>query len=137
LEDKMEDIIEVAYRKPTKKNFDFDIDFYENRLGVSYIDNVFAYVKGCKIVDPYTVAEFEPDEKLMRDVEGQINIKESAVKKFRSGIVGEMEALRKLGITKWDGCFDVRVAVKRKVQKDFKIMRTPKDVIDAEFEVRY
>ena len=53
----------------------------------NYLDNVEAYCNGVKLKDPITDEELDPDEKLMRSIEEQIGVSESAKKAFREEIL--------------------------------------------------
>jgi serine protein kinase len=53
----------------------------------NYLDNVEAYCHGHKMKDPITGEEINPDEKLMRSIEAQIEVSENAKKAFREEIL--------------------------------------------------
>lgn len=64
-----------------------------DKLCGNYIDNVKAYVQREKIRNPYTGADEEPDERLMRAIEEKIDISESRKDDFRREIMNYIGAL--------------------------------------------
>lgn len=66
-------------------------------LFTSYIDNVFAYIDGTKVKNPYTQDDMEPDEKLMRSIEEKIDVPESQVDDYRRSIAGHVGRAAKEG----------------------------------------
>jgi serine protein kinase len=63
------------------------------RLCANYIDNVKAYTQKEKVKNPYTGADEEPDERLMRSIETKIDIPESRKDDFRREIMNYIGAL--------------------------------------------
>ncbi len=63
------------------------------RLFQNYIDNVKAYVRGEKVRNKYTGELEEPDERLMRSIEGKIDIPESRKDDFRREIMNYIASL--------------------------------------------
>ncbi|MCA9635714.1 MAG: serine protein kinase [Myxococcales bacterium] len=63
------------------------------RLCANYIDNVKAYTQREKVKNPYTGADEEPDERLMRSIETKIDIPESRKDDFRREIMNYIGAL--------------------------------------------
>lgn len=63
----------------------------------NYLDNIEAYCNKTKIKDPITSEEIEPDEKLMRSIEEQIGVSESAKKTFREEIMIRLSSLARRG----------------------------------------
>lgn len=56
------------------------------RMFISYLDNVFAFIEDRRIVDEYTGESREPDERLMRSIEEKIEIPDQGVDDFRRSI---------------------------------------------------
>jgi serine protein kinase len=56
------------------------------RLCANYMDNLYAYIKKTKVLNPYTQKEQEPDERLMRSIEEKISIPAQGADDFRRGI---------------------------------------------------
>ncbi len=63
------------------------------QLCSNYIDNVKAYTQKEKVKNPYTDADEEPDERLMRSIEEKIDIPESRKDDFRTEIMNYIGAL--------------------------------------------
>ena len=63
----------------------------------NYLDNIEASVNKTKVRDPLTDEFVEPDEKLMRSIENQIGVSESAKKSFREEILIRVAALTRKG----------------------------------------
>jgi serine protein kinase len=62
----------------------------------NYIDHIEAYLDKVKIEDPITREEVEPNEKLMRAIEGKIGINENGKDSFRHEVIRKVSsALRK------------------------------------------
>jgi serine protein kinase len=64
-----------------------------DKLCGNYIDNVKAYVQREKVRNPFTGADEEPDERLMRAIEEKIDISESRKDDFRREIMNYIGAL--------------------------------------------
>ncbi len=64
-----------------------------DKLCGNYIDNVKAYVQREKVRNPFTGADEEPDERLMRAIEEKIDITESRKDDFRREIMNYIGAL--------------------------------------------
>lgn len=64
-----------------------------DKLCGNYIDNIKAYVQREKIKNPYTGADEEPDERLMRSIEEKIDIAEARKDDFRREIMNYIGAL--------------------------------------------
>ncbi len=63
------------------------------RLCANYIDNVKAYTQKERVRNPYTGADEEPDERLMRAIEDKIDIPESRKDDFRREVMNYIGAL--------------------------------------------
>lgn len=63
--------------------------FAENaqELLENYLNNVEAYTQNTKLKDPITGEEVSPDEKLMRAIEEQVGVADSAKDAFRQGVL--------------------------------------------------
>lgn len=62
-----------------------------------YFDNIEAWGNKTKMKDPITGDDVDPDEKLMRSIEEQIGIAESAKKDFRDEVTRRISALARRG----------------------------------------
>lgn len=63
------------------------------RMCANYLDNVFAHINGTKVKNPYTGADQDPDERLMRSIEEKIDVAEQLADDFRrmiAGMVGKL-----------------------------------------------
>ncbi|WP_027363840.1 PrkA family serine protein kinase [Desulfotruncus alcoholivorax] len=74
-------------KKEVQKAFVYSYEESARILFDNYLDNVEAYCNGVKLKDPITDEEMDPDEKLMRSIEEQIGVTESAKKTFREEIL--------------------------------------------------
>lgn len=91
------------------------------RLYTNYIDNVVAHVEKTKITDPFTGAEMEPDERLMRSIEEKAEIGEQYADDFRRQIatfIGTSH-LRKKEV-RWDTNPKLAKALEKKLFEDTK-----------------
>ncbi|NMA65629.1 MAG: protein prkA, partial [Clostridiaceae bacterium] len=70
-------------KKEVQKAFVYSYEESARVLFDNYLDNVEAYCNGVKIRDPITDEDIDPDEKLMRSIEEQIGVSETAKKSFR------------------------------------------------------
>lgn len=126
---------EIA-KKEVQRAFVYSYEESARVLFDNYLDNVEAYCNGIKIRDPITDEEMEPDEKLMRSIEEQIGISETAKKSFREEILIRLSSYARKGKR-----FDyksherLREAVERKLFADLKDVvkiTTSSKVPDAE-----
>ncbi|RBW69641.1 PrkA family serine protein kinase [Bacillus taeanensis] len=87
----------------------------------NYLDNVEAYCHSNKMHDPITGEEIDPDEKLMRSIEEQIQISENAKKAFREEILIRISLYARKGktfdYTSHEGLKD---AIEKKLFSDLK-----------------
>lgn len=74
-------------KKEVQKAFVYSYEESARVLFDNYLDNVEAYCNGVKIRDPITDEDIDPDEKLMRSIEEQIGVSETAKKSFREEIL--------------------------------------------------
>jgi serine protein kinase len=87
---------EIAKRE-VQKAFVYSFEESARTLLNNYLDNVEAYCNKSKLRDPITEEEVEPDERLMRAVEEQIGVTETAKKAFREEILIRLSALARRG----------------------------------------
>ena len=91
------------------------------RLCSNYIDNVMAYIKKAKVINPYTGQEQEPDERLMRAIEEKIDIPEVGADDFRRSLaafIGNLAHEKKT--FKWDSNPQLKKALEAKLFEDTK-----------------
>ena len=94
------------------------------KLCGNYIDNVKAYVQREKVRNPYTGADEEPDERLMRSIEEKIDITESRKDDFRREIMNYIGALALDGKS-----FDFRTNERLHKALELKLFEDQKDTI--------
>lgn len=87
---------EVAKRE-VQKAFVYSFEDSAKTLFNNYLDNVEAYCNRAKVRDPITEEEVEPDERLMRAIEEQIGITETAKKTFREELLIRLSASSRRG----------------------------------------
>lgn len=80
-----------------QKAFVYSFEESARTLFNNYLDNIEAYCSKSKIKDPITQEEVEPDEKLMRSIEDQIGVAETAKKTFREEILIRISSLARRG----------------------------------------
>jgi serine protein kinase len=108
-------------KKEVQRAFVYSFAESARTLLNNYLDNVEAFCNKTKLRDPITDEEVEPDEKLMRSIEEQISISESAKRTFREEILIRLSALARRGKT-----FDytshprLREAIEKKLFADLK-----------------
>lgn len=92
------------------------------RLCSNYIDNVFAHIHGNKVKHPYTGADMDPDERLMRAIEEKIDVSETTCNDFRRMIAGLVGKLANEGGKKftWDSNARLKKALELKLFEDTK-----------------
>src|SRR5690606_23032224 len=83
--------------KDVKKAFVPAFKPHARNLFDNYLDNIEAFCSNDKLIDEDTGEEVEPDEELMRSIEEQIGISESAKRDFRKEIQVKLFALAKRG----------------------------------------
>jgi serine protein kinase len=111
---------EIA-KKEVQKAFVYSYEESAKVLFDNYLDNVEAYCNHIKIKDLITDEEIEPDEKLMRSIEEQIGVPESAKKSFREEILIRISGYARKG-KKFDYTSHERLreAVEKKLFADLK-----------------
>ena len=91
------------------------------RLCSNYIDNVMAYINKSKVKNPYTGREETPDERLMRNIEGKIDIPETGADDFRRMIAAFIGDLAHKGKTfLWNSNPQLKKALEAKLFEDTK-----------------
>lgn len=91
------------------------------RLYTNYIDNVVAHVEKTKITDPFTGAEVEPDERLMRSIEEKADIGDPYADDFRRQIATFIGTSHMKGKeVRWDSNPKLAKALEKKLFEDTK-----------------
>src|SRR5262245_28714283 len=80
-------------KKEVQKAFVYSFEESAKTLLDNYLDNVEAFCNRAKLRDPITEEEVDPDEQLMRSIEEQIGVSETAKKAFREEILIRLSAL--------------------------------------------
>ena len=88
---------EIAKRE-VQKAFVYAYEESAKTLLDNYLDNVEAFCNRAKLRDPITEEEVEPDERLMRAIEEQIGVTDTAKKAFREEILIRLSALARRGV---------------------------------------
>ncbi|WP_332697641.1 PrkA family serine protein kinase [Halalkalibacter lacteus] len=87
----------------------------------NYLDNVEVYCHGHKMKDPITGEEMDPDEKLMRSIEAQIEVSENAKKAFREEILIRISLYARKGQTfDYSSHKGLKEAIEKKLFTDLK-----------------
>ncbi|HYV66342.1 MAG TPA: serine protein kinase, partial [Myxococcales bacterium] len=87
---------ELAKRE-VQRAFVYSYEESARTLLNNYLDNVEAFCNKTRLRDPITEEEVEPDERLMRAIEEQIGVTETAKKAFREEILIRLSALARRG----------------------------------------
>jgi len=108
-------------KKEVQKAFVYSYEESARVLFENYLDNVELYCNGVKLKDPITDEEIEPDEKLMRSIEEQVGVAESAKKSFREEILIRLSSYaRKDKRFNYKSHERLREAVEKKLFADLK-----------------
>ena len=87
----------------------------------NYLDNVEAFCNKTKLKDPITEEQIEPDEKLMRSIEEQIGVTETAKKAFREEILIRISSLARRGLKfEYQSHERLKEAIEKKLFSDLK-----------------
>ena len=86
-------------KKEVQRAFVYSYEEQARTLLNNYLDNVEAYCNKTKLREPITDEEMEPDERLMRSIEEQINVSENAKRSFREEILIRISSLARKGQT--------------------------------------
>jgi serine protein kinase len=111
-------------KKEVQKAFVYSDEESARILFDNYLDNVEAYCNGVKLKDPITDEEIDPDEKLMRSIEEQIGVSESAKKSFREEILIRLSTYARKGKR-----FDYRSHERLREAVEKKLFADLKDVV--------
>jgi serine protein kinase len=111
-------------KKEVQKAFVYSYEESARILFDNYLDNVEAYCNGVKLKDPITDEEIDPDEKLMRSIEEQIGVSESAKKSFREEILIRLSTYARKGKR-----FDYRSHERLREAVEKKLFADLKDVV--------
>jgi len=84
-------------KQEVQRAFVYSFEESAQTLLNNYLDNVEAFCNKTKLRDPITDEPVEADEKLMRSIEGQIGVAESAKKAFREEILIRLSAMARRG----------------------------------------
>jgi len=84
-------------KREVQKAFVYSFEEAARTLLNNYLDNVEAYCNKQKIRDPYSDEERDPDEALMKSIEEQIGIGDTARKAFREEILIRISTLARRG----------------------------------------
>jgi serine protein kinase len=108
-------------KKEVQKAFVYSFAESARTLLNNYLDNVEAYCNKSKLRDPITEDEVDPDEKLMRSIEEQIGITESAKRGFREEILIRLSSLARRGKTfEYTSHDRLREAIEKKLFADLR-----------------
>lgn len=108
-------------KKEVQRAFVYAYEESAKVLFNNYLDNVEAYCNGVKIKDPITDEEMDPDEKLLRSIEEQIGVSESAKKSFREEILIRLSSYaRKNRRFNYNSHERLREAIEKKLFADLK-----------------
>lgn len=111
---------EIAKRE-VQKAFVYSFEESARVLFNNYLDNVEAYCSGVRVRDPLTDEELEPDERLMRSIEEQIGISDTAKKSFREEILIRLSSYARKGRRfEYTAHERLREAIERKLFADLK-----------------
>jgi len=84
-------------KREVQKAFVYSFEEAARTLLNNYLDNVEAYCNKQKMRDPYSDEERDPDEALMKSIEEQIGIGDTARKAFREEILIRISTLARRG----------------------------------------
>ncbi|MHB9092453.1 MAG: PrkA family serine protein kinase, partial [Chloroflexota bacterium] len=111
-------------KREVQKAFVYSFEESAQTLFDNYMDNVEAYCNKSKMHDPITEQEIEADERLMRAIEEQIGITETAKKTFREELLIRLSAASRRGQR-----FDYRSHERLREAIEKKLFGDLKDVI--------
>ena len=95
-----------------------------SKVCANYIDNLKAYIQNEKVKNPFTNADEEPDERLMRSIEEKIDIPDSRKDDFRREIMNYIGALALEGRS-----FDYKTNERLHKALELKLFEDQKDTI--------
>ncbi len=114
---------EIAKRE-VQRAFVYSFEESARTLLNNYLDNVEAFCNKTKLRDPITEEAIEPDEKLMRSIEEQIGVTETAKKAFREEILIRISSLARRGLK-----FEYRSHERLKEAIEKKLFSDLKDIV--------
>jgi serine protein kinase len=104
-----------------QRAFVYSFEEMAKNLCNNYLDNVEAYCNKEKIKDPITEEELDPDEKLMRSIEEQIGISETAKNTFRQEILIRISSYARKGKAfEYNSHERLKEAIEKKIFADLK-----------------
>jgi serine protein kinase len=104
-----------------QRAFVYSFEEMAKNLCNNYLDNVEAYCNKEKIKDPITEEELDPDEKLMRSIEEQIGISETAKNTFRQEILIRISSYARKGKAfEYHSHERLKEAIEKKIFADLK-----------------
>ncbi len=120
-------VVKREYEDVVKHEVQRAISADESAIGKlcgNYIDNVKAFIQREKVRNPFTGADEEPDERLMRSIEEKIDIPENRKEDFRREIMNYIGALAIEGKS-----FDFRTNERLHKALELKLFEDQKDTI--------
>jgi serine protein kinase len=111
---------EIAKRE-VQRAFVYSFEESAHTLLNNYLDNVEAFCNKTKLRDPITEEAIDPDEKLMRSIEEQIGVTETAKKAFREEILIRISSLARRGMRfEYKSHERLKEAIEKKLFSDLK-----------------
>jgi serine protein kinase len=108
-------------KNEVNRAFVYSYEEMARNLCNSYLDNVEAYCNKDKLKDPLTDEPIEPDERLMRSIEEQINITENAKNTFRQEILIRISSYSRKGKSfEYSSHERLKEAIEKKIFADLK-----------------
>jgi len=103
-------------RTEVQKAFFVSFESEAQSLLNNYIDNVEAYLNETKLKDPLTDQDIEPDEKLMRSIEGKIGVSDESKSSFRNEVIRKVgSALRRNQKFRYEDHARLREAIEKQL----------------------
>lgn len=114
---------EIA-KNEVQRAFVYSFEEMARHMCENYLDNVEAFCNKDRLKDPITEDELEPDERLMRSIEEQIGVSETAKNTFRQEILIRISSYARKGKP-----FDYRAHDRLREAIEKKILSDLKDVV--------
>jgi serine protein kinase len=118
-------------KREVQRAFVYSFEEQAKTLLSNYLDNVEAFCNKSKLRDPVTEELLDPDERLMRSIEEQIGITETAKKAFREEIL-----IRISSLARRNQPFDYRSHERLKEAIEKKLFADLKDVVKITTSVK-
>ena len=118
-------------KREVQRAFVYSFEEQAKTLLSNYLDNVEAFCNKTKLRDPVTEELLDPDERLMRSIEEQIGITETAKKAFREEIL-----IRISSLARRNQPFDYRSHERLKEAIEKKLFADLKDVVKITTSVK-